>query len=190
MAKAPEGYVPKWMIAGKANTAVITEELLKEKSYEELPNFAKEFLEESKKEGDLLGMTTPSLGNLNIEPVKTNIVVHLSELWVILRRVVRFLVIAILFVALIPGFKDDKLSINPYEPAIIKILQIIVAQDNYDLYLEKSHFNQYLTRLAKLKLVTKRKLLGKRLTWKLNSRIFEEHPKIGVVELPTLFANQ
>ena len=127
MAKAPEGYVPKWMIAGKANTAVITEELLKEKSYEELPNFAKEFLEESKKEGELLGMTTPSLGNLNIEPVKTNIVVHLSELWVILRRVVRFLVIAILFVALVPGFKDDKLSISPYEPAIIQILQIIIV---------------------------------------------------------------
>ena len=98
------------------------------------------------------------------------------------------------------GGKRDKIALflanNYTDTLILETAEIhrdwitIVAQDNYDLYLEKSHFNQYLTRLAKLKLVTKRKLLGKRLTWKLNSRIFEEYPKIGVAELPTLFANQ
>ena len=62
----------------------------------------------------------------------------------------------------------------------------IVARDNYELYLEKSHISQYLTRLAEMGLITKEKAVGRPVQWVLGMNLFQEYPTIEMDMLPGL----
>ena len=126
MVKAPDNYQPKWITTGRANAEAVTEELLKTREYNKLPPFAKEFLTESKKEKSLYGMTTPSLSKYAQGQNVENVLPQLIELWTILRKIAKIVISVTLILAIIPGFKNGVLSLNPYEPLILQLLNGIV----------------------------------------------------------------
>ena len=126
MVKAPDNYQPKWIIAGQANAEAVTEELLKTREYNELPPFAQEFVQESKKVGSLYGMTTPSLSKYANAQDAENILPQLVELWGILRNIAKIVIIVTICIAIIPGFRNGLVSINPYEPLVLQLLNEII----------------------------------------------------------------
>jgi sec-independent protein translocase protein TatC len=126
MSKAPDDFTPKWMIEGRATAQAVTEELLKEKSEDELPPFAKEILEESRKKKPMEGMTTPSLHIDTTNFEEQEIWVHLGEMWVVLRKIARTIVILTAIVMVLPGISNSQLTLSPYQPAVLLILEYII----------------------------------------------------------------
>lgn len=126
MAKAPDDFTPKWVVEGRATAQAVTEELLKEKSEEDLPPFAKEFLDESRKKDPLFGMTTPSLSTEKSLLEDQVVWEHISELWVVLRRVARVIAILTLVIMILPGIENGQLTLSPYQPAVLMILDYII----------------------------------------------------------------
>ncbi len=125
MVKAPEEFTPKWMVVGRANAQAVTEELLKTRSEDELPPFAKEFLEESRKEAHS-GGTTPSLSRYYTESDTKEVLLHVQDLWIVLRRIAKYISILTVIVMIIPGLRNGNLALNPYEPLVLQLLSWII----------------------------------------------------------------
>jgi len=123
--KAPEDFSPKWMVTGRANAQAMTEELLKTKTEEELPPFAKEFLAETKKEAHQ-GGTTPTLSKYYTDPEMKDVLVHVQDLWIVLRKIARTVGVLTLIVMIIPGLRNGNLALDPYEPMVLQILSGII----------------------------------------------------------------
>ncbi len=127
MSKAPEDFVPQWMIKGRANAQAVTEELLKTKSEDELPQFAKEFLAEQRRgDSPLIGMTTPSLAKDRRVVDEMEVIEHIQELWVVLRKIAKIIALLTVVIMVVPGFRNGRLALSPYDPLVLQILSWII----------------------------------------------------------------
>ncbi len=53
-----------------------------------------------------------------------------------------------------------------------------LASKNYDLYIEKSHLTQYLTRLAEMGYLKKEKIPGRGVVWTTLELLYEHYPQV------------
>lgn len=53
-----------------------------------------------------------------------------------------------------------------------------LASKNYDLYIEKSHLTQYLTRLAEMGYLKKEKIPGRGVVWTTLDLLYEHYPQV------------
>lgn len=65
----------------------------------------------------------------------------------------------------------------------------MVARDNYDLYLEKSHLNQYLTRLAEYGYIGKNKIAGRGVRWTIEEHLVATYPEIPIAQFNEILSN-
>ncbi len=60
------------------------------------------------------------------------------------------------------------------------------AKDNYDLYIEKSHLTQYLTRLSEMSYLIKQKIPGRGVRWITQESLTEDYPQIQLEQVKLL----
>ncbi|MCE7734922.1 MAG: hypothetical protein GPJ54_08605 [Candidatus Heimdallarchaeota archaeon] len=51
---------------------------------------------------------------------------HLIDLWVVLRNIAKLVFISTVVVLILPGYSDGKIAINPYKPAMLQLLNLII----------------------------------------------------------------
>ncbi len=126
-----ESYVPAWMKEGQATARALTEEIIATSAPgEAVPTFVQEFLDESKKETPLFGMTTPSLDpsfKLKYDGSPLPLDVHLMELWARLRKIARIVFLLTFIIMVIPSVDHGKLAIDPYRPFVLDLLNYVVT---------------------------------------------------------------
>ncbi len=55
-----------------------------------------------------------------------------------------------------------------------------LVSKNYDLYIEKSHLTQYLTRLAEMGYLKKEKIQGRGIRWTILQKLHDDYPQVPI----------
>ncbi len=130
--KDPE-KLPGWMKEGRLTAAALSDELINiREPGEPLPTFVNEFLEDQKKQEPLFGLTTPKLSTsplvrLQYAGDELPVMDHLVELWTLLRRVAKIVFLITLAVLVVPGYSNGLITINPYHPLVLQILNGVIS---------------------------------------------------------------
>lgn len=51
---------------------------------------------------------------------------HIVDLWIVLRNIAKIVFITTAIVLVAPGYSDGKMAINPYKPAVLQLLNLII----------------------------------------------------------------
>jgi hypothetical protein len=51
---------------------------------------------------------------------------HLTDLWIVLRNIAKTVFIATAIILVLPGYANGKLALNPYKPAVLQLLNILI----------------------------------------------------------------
>lgn len=63
--------------------------------------------------------------NINYDEMELN--QHLIDLWTVLRKIFKVVFITTAIILVLPGYADNKILIDPYKPAVLQLLNLIIG---------------------------------------------------------------